>query len=405
MMTLYVILAGGSAVAALGKTLVYASALGPTDFGMISLALLVVALGAYPATFGLQDGLAREVPMRRGRGESFARVRGAALLATMVGASAVGLVVTIVGAVGAGGTIPVGAWWMGPYLTASVAFNVTQVDLQAREYSVLQAAMLLAKNACPAAIVFVLGDSWSAAQVLTLETALLVGLTVFAFALRPGEVSWNLDGGEVRRLAGIGLPFMGSSLVHNLAINLDRWAVQLVFGVAALGTYAFAMQVVAGGLVVLNVSQMYLNPRWLRAWSAEGDSTAFWARARRRLVVTGAVCAAGATAGVLAAPATIAGWWPAYEASVPLLPWAAAGAVAVAVGFFDVFFLAANAGPRLVRVHAYAAVCTAALLVVCAWADAPLVAFAIVFAVGRVLTLVLGWWGGRTVLCGVGGRA
>ncbi|MBM4229585.1 MAG: hypothetical protein FJ184_02405 [Gammaproteobacteria bacterium] len=61
MMIPFVLLAGGAAAAALGKTLIYASARGPSDVGLVSLALLVVAIGAYPATFGVQDGLAREV--------------------------------------------------------------------------------------------------------------------------------------------------------------------------------------------------------------------------------------------------------------------------------------------------------------------------------------------------------
>jgi O-antigen/teichoic acid export membrane protein len=397
-MILYVVLAGGAAAAALGKTLIYASVLGPAEFGMVSLALLVVAIGAYPATFGVQDGLAREVPVRRGRGEPIADLRGTALVSVGGGATVVGLLVTLVAATDAGVGLPSDAWWMGPFLTASVAFNIVLVDLQAREHSIMQAALLLAKSVGPAVIMVIMPRGWIAADVLALETALLVSLTALTLVIRPGEVRWHLDLTETQRLARIGLPFMGSSLAHNLAINLDRWAVQWVFGVAALGTYAFAMQAVAAGLVALNVSQMYLTPRWLRAWSSAGDRYALWRRARHRLFVTAVVCVLGAILGLLMAPPVVHRWWSDYEGALPLLPWVAAGAVAVALGFFDVFFLAASAGGHLVRVHLVAAAGVLAMLAFCAWVGASIEAFAFVFCTGRVFTLVLGWAGGRAVL-------
>jgi hypothetical protein len=143
---------------------------------------------------------------------------------------------------------------------------------------------------------------------------------------------------------------------------------------------------------------MYLTPRWLRAWSAAGDHEQMWRWARRRLVVTALVCASGAVVGLALAPPAVHRWWPAFEAALPLLPWVAAGAVAVALGFFDVFFLAANAGGRLLRVHVVAALGVIAMLAACAWAGAPMEAFAVVFCAGRLLTLVLGWSGGRAAL-------
>ncbi len=396
-MAWYAALAAGAAAAALGKTLVYAAALGPTDFGVVTLAMLLVALGAYPATFGLQDGLARQVPLLRGRGEPTGAVRGSALLAATLGAVGVGLLITL-GVLVAGMSEATDLWWAGPFLAASVAFNMTQTDLQAREHSVAQAALLLAKSAVPMLAVLTAGAGWSAGHILGLETGVLLVLTATSLYWRAGDLQWAIRRAIVLDLSRIGLPFTGSSFAHNLAINLDRWAVQAVWGVAALGTYAFALQAVAAGLVVLNITQMYLTPRWLRAWAAERDVAALLSRAWRRLIWTGSAGVLGGVAGLALAPTLVGTWWPEYAEALPLLPWVVAGALAVALGFFDVLFLAAGAGPRLIRVHLVAGLCTAVALAVLVWAAAPLVWFAVVFAAGRLTTLTLGWVNGRAAV-------
>jgi O-antigen/teichoic acid export membrane protein len=398
---MYVMMSGGAAIASLGKTLSYATVLGPEGFGFFSLALLVVALGSYLATFGLQDALAREVPLRRGRGESVAELRGTVFVSVFLGVSVIGIVVGGMGVVFAGHGLPKDAWWMGPFLIASVIFNVAQVDLQVREQSGMQAGLLLSKSAVPLAVILSTEHSWSASDVLVLETVVQYTLCVMAILHKSGEILWRLDVPETKRLARMGLPFMGSSLAHNLAMNLDRWALQWVFGMGALGTYAFAMQLVAAGLVMLNTIQMYVTPRWLRAWASEGDQAALWRRARFTLVLTSSVCVTCSIIGLFLVPIIVQYWWPAYEAALPLLPFVAVGAAAVSLGYFNVFFLAANAGGKLVWVHVVTILFNIPMIIIFVWLGAPLVAYAIGFSAARVLTLLLGWFSGRAALMAV----
>ena len=57
--------------------------------------------------------------------------------------------------------------------------------------------------------------------------------------------------------------FTANSFLLNLSNNIDRWAVHLIFSVATLGTYAFALNFASLGHMVLNMIQLYAGPRML----------------------------------------------------------------------------------------------------------------------------------------------
>lgn len=171
-----------------------------------------------------------------------------------------------------------------------------------------------------------------------------------------------------------------------------------MFGLEILGTYTFAMQAISVGLVLLNGLQTYLTPKWLRSWASSSDPVIFWNRAFGWLVAMSCVCITGAVAMMFVSPAIIQRWWPAYEAALMLLPWVLVGAVAVALGFFDIFFLATNAGVELILVHVMAIIILSIMLAVFVWMRVPVEVFAIGFSSIRVFTVVIGWYRGRNVL-------
>ena len=191
MMILYMLIAGLASVAAVCKTLAYATILGPEGFGLITLALLIAALGSYAATFGLQDGIAIEVPVRRARGESIAALRGTVFLSVFVVVTFFGFLLSSACVLFAGVGLPNDAWMLGPFLIASVIFNLAQVYLQVLEQSTIQAVQLFLKSAVPLALILSIGNSWSGPEVLLMETVVLIVLTGAAILMKHGEIQWR----------------------------------------------------------------------------------------------------------------------------------------------------------------------------------------------------------------------
>lgn len=387
---LYSGVAGLAAVTALLRMLAYGAVLAPQELGYVIAAQLAAALATYPASLGILDALAREVPVRRGQGLETTGIRSSAVTAVAALSCVVGGVLALV-------------WPLlmqdaarlaleAAFLTvATVVLAVATIDLQARERSVSQAALLLAKSAVPLALVSSLSRAWDAADVLRLEAGTFAVLGVLVLCFRNEGLHLRVRWRDVRQLTRLGMPFSLSNAVQHLAMNVDRWVLQFLGTPAQLGVYGFSMQVAAVGQVALNASQLYLTPRWLRAYAETGDRDGLLRKSRTRAwwTVAAGVLGLGLTLAIL--PSGISRWWPQYVAGVELLPWAAVAALLISLSYFDICFLAEGNGGPLVGVHAAGMVTAGLGCLAVAVLDGPLVAYAAAFGAGRLATLIVGW--------------
>jgi O-antigen/teichoic acid export membrane protein len=181
-------------------------------------------------------------------------------------------------------------------------------------------------------------------------------------------------------------------------MNADRWAVQSTHGVSALGTYGFAMHFSSVGLVLLNMVQLYVSPRLLRRFGADGDTTALRRHSVRFAIFTAGTYAVTAVPLVFAFPRLLARYFPAYMGAAPLAPWVAIGTGAIALGFFDVLFRASGNGRPLALVQVIVAIVGFAAALVASALDSPLWVFALGFCCTRIVSTILGWVTGSRLL-------
>lgn len=396
----YAVLMLAAAGAAVVKSLLFAYWLDPATFGLYSLAMLVAAFGNYAATWGLADGLAREVPILLGRREDaraqMLRSGGitlAALLAAVCGAA------VMAGGYGIASVSPhyQGIAWAGPVLAATVVFNVVLGDLRARQHTIAYGGLLLAKSTLAVAAARMLPTGLPG--VLGAEVLSLLLAAGAAIAFWRGGLTWvRPRWADMRPLFRMGLPFTAGNAVQSLTLTLDRWFVQARFGSAALGRYSLVMLVLSFALVVLNIVQQWATPRILHDFGRTND------RGRVRRSVRRLVVAIGGVLGVAAVPAyvvfvlIVGRWYPAYAGTESLFPLVYLGAAVMAVGLFDVLFLAAGSGARLLAVHLVVLAVVAAGCIAGSAAGASMLWYAGVFATGRIATAAGGFWLGSRAL-------
>lgn len=404
MQTGYAGLMMAAAGAAVVKSLLFAHWLDPGAFGLYSLAMLVAAFGNYAATWGLADGLAREVPILLGRSEHAraqvirnAGVTLAALLAAACGA-----------AVMAGGHALSrfasgydGVAWAGPMLAATVVFNVVLGDLRARQSTTAYAGLLLAKSVLAIAAARALPMGLAGvltAEVLSLMLSAVAAAWFWGGGLRWARPAWS----DMRPLFRMGLPFTAGNAVQSLTLTLDRWFVQARFGSAALGRYSLVMLVLSFGLVALNIVQQWATPRILHDFGRTGDRRAVLRSVLRLAGGIGAGLAFAAVPAYLAFAFLVPRWYPEYAGIEPLFPLVYFGTAVMAVGLFDVLFLAAGSGTRLLGVHLVSLGTVAVACIAGSTAGAPMLFYAGVFALGRMTTVAGGYWLGSRALSASG---
>jgi O-antigen/teichoic acid export membrane protein len=174
-------------------------------------------------------------------------------------------------------------------------------------------------------------------------------------------------------------------------MNVDKWAVQIVMGTAALGVYSFAMNLVSVGMVLVNMVQLYATPRMLRSFG-ESPNGALLLRGcgkiARSMIV---VLVVGLTSFHLLLPVLVSRWYPQYDSILDWIFWVYAAVVAVSLGFYDVLFRAVANGRNLLVIQLYVVAFTAVCCIIAATTGAGIAAFAASFAAGRILTTGVAW--------------
>jgi O-antigen/teichoic acid export membrane protein len=396
----YAALMIAAAGAAVVKSLVFAFWLDPAAFGLYSLAMLVAAFGNYAATWGLADGLAREVPILLGRRDharaQIIRSGGITLAALLAAACGVGVMAAGYGLARVRPEYD-GVAWAGPVLAATVIFNVVLGDLRARQHTIPYGALLLAKSTLALAAARLLPTGLTGA--LTAEVLSLVLAAGAAMAFWRGGLTWvRPRWTDMRPLFRMGLPFTAGNAVQSLTLTLDRWFVQARFGSVALGRYSLVMLVLSFALVVLNIVQQWATPRILHDFGRTGDRAGVRRAVRRLAGAIGAVLAVAAVPAYAAFVFVIGRWYPEYAGAETLFPLVYLGAAVMALGLFDVLFLAAGSGARLLGVHLVTLAVVAAGCLAGSAAGAPMLWYAGVFAAGRLVTVAAGFWMGSRAL-------
>jgi O-antigen/teichoic acid export membrane protein len=382
-----------AAAAAFVKTFVYAGILAPVDFGIFTLATLIATFGGYFATAGILDGLACKIPIIIGQGLDHKKIRSAALTMIVVISACVSVLLAVFCLIIINkNEIYSSLLWMVPFFITTVVVSALQVDMQTRELSIPYSFILLLKNVMGPVIVVLIPAVRCVEGVLIIETVTLIlcgiiCLIVWCHDLR--LIFSNFE--EVKSLILIGIPFTINSLTQNIASNLDRWAVQVAFGVGALGTYAFALNFATMGSVILNMVQLYAGPRMLRTYALTNDLKTLLTRLK--YLVTGVLVlfSVGYTPLIMLLPTFISNFFPRYVDSIELVYAVSIGSLVITTNFYDIVFRATGNGRPLVAIQLFVVIIS-----LCAYGclyllGSPILGYALIFSVGRIIASCLGW--------------
>ena len=313
---------GASTIAYQGARFIFsiaaATVLAPADFTgwAMALALLVYA----PALlFGINNGMAREVPMATGAGLSEVADRAVEVTSAVTGlvVALVMLGSLIVAALAPGSSVNVIA--VAVLVSGTLVYGVQQFILRSRlrfgaaslQQGTFGALMLVA------AILLVSRGTAGFAAAVTLYGGPLVAAIIIGFILDRRPLSFRLDSGDARRLASVGLPIMLAGLVFSVLVTLDRWIAVNLLGPEQAAPYALASLMAAAMLVAPTVVSQQTYPRMAIALGRGVGPVELLAMARSQGVLAAALVAPVAIAlsgfAILGVPLIL----PQYEAAIP----------------------------------------------------------------------------------------
>jgi len=297
--------------------LVVASIVGPRDFGIWNLLNLVLVYGAY-APLGVGNGMNRDVPLFKGRGNvnKVREVRSVSAgfigLSTMIIAACLVLIAPFVVD---SSTVLALRLVSGLFLVFQL-YNFCQIYLVSdsrfdqMSYQQIAFAVLLPAVAIPLAYKWKL-NGFIVGQGFAYLAAALFMAKMVGFNFKP-----HLDWPEVRRLIRVGLPIAAVGLSYGLLTTVDRWVVQKYLGTTQLGYYS--LTIVVGSVVTMlpKVLSDQIYPRMAETYGNTSDYRSLKRWIVGQIISTGAVLSLVVMVAFFALPPLVRVALPAYQPGI-----------------------------------------------------------------------------------------
>lgn len=266
-------------------TLYLVRKLGPSGFGIFSLALSIGALVLLPADFGLSQSAARFLAERRGNQTAMTQVLGDALRVKLIVATAIGaLFFAMAGPVASAYGIPDLAWplrAMAVALIGQSVFSLFRASFEAMgrmgaDWQLVGGESIVEALASIALVALgggAAGAAWGRAAGYL--TGVLIGIVIvvrmFGFAvLRPRST----DTGFVRRLARYGFALFLIDGVYAIFAQIDVLLVGAILGAGAAGIFAAPLRFAALLLYPASAITAGVAPRMARGKQDEPNTEA-----------------------------------------------------------------------------------------------------------------------------------
>ena len=297
--------------------LVAASILGPRKFGIWNIVNLVLVYGSY-AHLGVANGMNRDVPLFKGRGDASKVEEVRAVSAGFIGLSTL-MIATILAL-------------LAPYLVDSSAvlalrltaglflvfqlysfcqiYLVSDSRFDKMSYQQIAFAILLPMVAIP------LAQNWNLSgfivgQAVPYLVAALFMTKMVGFDFRP-RLNWS----EVARLIKVGSPIAAVGLCFGLLTTVDRWVVQGYLGTTQLGYYS--LTIIVGSIVTMlpKVLAEQIYPRMAETFGSTSDFRLLKKWILGQIVSSAAILALAVMVVFFALPPLVRVFLPAYKPGI-----------------------------------------------------------------------------------------
>ena len=273
------------------RGIVVARILAPADYGLLA-TILVAAFYVQLCDLGVGWGTVREIPLRRGRGETsqIARLEREVFWWEVAVGTAVG-VATMVYLVVTSGRLGLytHAWMFLPvYVAGELLRNTQQCFLQAREEFTLLRRSMIWQAVLDLALSVALTERFGlvgATAALALTSVTMAAYLVFSSR---AEQIWKfarMRAATFRMLTVVGFPLMVQNLMWANMTNVDKLVILARLNTEALAYYAMAQTIAASLLLVSGATARVSGPIMIRRFGETGDATSLYSMLFKTLIV------------------------------------------------------------------------------------------------------------------------
>lgn len=185
-----------------------------------------------------------------------------------------------------------------------------------------------------------------------------------------------------------GFGFSMSSLTQYLTINIDKWFVAFFLGNFIIGIYSFYFIVFSIFLSLSNIVNQMLTPRWLVEFGNNKSLKLLMIKLKKYFLYSIALASLLGFVLYFVLHFLINNYYHDYLAGIGMLPVIIFASIIHVANLFEVTHLATGFGGKLLSIRLNVLVIIALLSVVVGLLNLDIMYFALLFLVGRILTLI-----------------
>lgn len=389
--TIVVALFGINGILGLARLLLYASVLGPGEYGLFSIGQLLITIGAYLSTLGFIEALNRQIPIllgekKQSRADYLLSIGlGLSLIISTLIAILFYIVVHTQAGLEAYNTIST----VGLLLVATVFFNLILTGVRGKSLTLEAGLLTLIKTVIAGLFGYSLAPYYGAEGVILAEAFALCIIGIYGWRrYLPGVIPVIRKSGYYLPIISIGFPFLVGNVVLNLSQTVDSWFAQWAFEPVIYGQYAFAMIIFVAGQNFTGIIVQYIQPRVFTEYGRTKDHLEVLSKLHRVALLLGLFFLAGAFPFIWMLDYLLEIFYPSYLEVVgfALFIYVGTGAMGI-LGVYESYVLARSKGKVLMKWYALVLICICTACWTAKINQLGLLEYSMIFCSGRVLCL------------------
>jgi O-antigen/teichoic acid export membrane protein len=284
-------------------SLIVARWVGPEEFGVWNALNLLLLYGVL-VLLGVPNGMNRDVPIHRGRGDTqtVTKIFQTSLWMVLLVNIVVGGVISTI-SIWQPTSYQMSLVWMGALFISWQLYQYLQLSLKAQGLFHKMSQQQLIFAFLSPCIILPLAYIWRVPGFILGQTIVTVLLCVIIIRMGSLPLTFSWDWSIVKQLISSGWPIMLVGLVYSLLTTVDRWIIGTFIGLEALGYYTLPILCLSVLQLLPSVISQQMYPRMAYQYGKTGLKRALIPLIKRQTLLSVSIT------------------WPILLAVYWLLPW------------------------------------------------------------------------------------
>ncbi len=278
--------------------------------------------------------------------------------------------------------------FIGLFTSSALLYNLSSTLLRVRGDNNRFAFFLLLKNSFSLVIGLIFAKEYGLSVILLSEIFIQILLVFFTLFKAKTNIRF-IDFSSLKSTIKTGLPISINNFIKHLSLNIDRWVIMSTMSATLFAGYSFSLIVLSAGLGLLGIVTNAYLPYLFSEYGKDKDLSKLMAKVNQTIKLILLIAIPTVITSFIFGKNILELIYPKYSSFTISLNIVLVGTFLHIMNFYEAVLIAKEKGFLLVRISMITLIALCFMLTITHFQRATLEWYALVFTLGRGLTLFL----------------